>query len=184
MHITVFSSSSTSVDRKYFDAAHALGQAVAQRGWTVVYGGNDVGPMGAVAHGARAASGRVVGITPQYFVDIGCADRACDELIVVESMRQRKQILEQRADAFVALPGGIGTVEELVEIWVGRQLKMHTKPIVLLNLDGFWEPLLELFREGIDSNFYRPNTFEMVRVVSTVDEAMLALESALSPAEA
>lgn len=177
MNVTVFSSSSTHVDRKYFDAARDLGLAIARQGWTVVYGGNDVGPMGALAGGARSGKGKVVGITPQYFVDAGCADRACDELIVVESMRQRKHILEQRADAFVALPGGIGTLEELVEIWVGRQLEMHTKPIVLLNLDGFWEPLIELFRQGIESKFYRANTFDMVTVAHSVDDVITTLRA-------
>lgn len=179
MNITVFSSSSTTVDPKYFDAARSLGAAIAREGWTTVYGGNDVGPMGALAGGARSAKGRVVGITPQYFVDVGCADKACDELIVVESMRARKHLLEQRADAFVALPGGIGTLEELVEIWVGRQLEMHRKPIVLLNLDGFWEPLIELFRQGIASKFYRANTFDMVRVASSVNDVITTLRAQL-----
>ncbi|MFT3785463.1 MAG: TIGR00730 family Rossman fold protein [Tepidisphaeraceae bacterium] len=124
---------------------------------------------------ARANRGRVVGITPKYFVDQGCADHACDELVVVETMRERKHLLDTRGDAFVALPGGLGTLEELIEIWVARQLNMHAKPILLLNVDGFWNPLIELFQQGIEQKFYRKGTLDSVTLVSTVDECVEAL---------
>src|SRR5437016_4730540 len=129
--ITVYCSSSNEVASAYFDAARELGRAIASNGWKLVYGGNNVGLMGALADAVRAGGGKVIGVTPQIFIDHGLDDRECEELLVTECMRTRKAAMEARGDAFVALPGGLGTLEELFEIIVGRQLGFHTKPIVL-----------------------------------------------------
>jgi uncharacterized protein (TIGR00730 family) len=169
--ITVYLSSATGIDRKYLSLAHDVGAMIASRGWTTVYGGNHVGPMGALADGARSKRGRVVGITPKNFHDDGVADLKCDELLVVDSMRTRKQRLEERGDAFLILPGGIGTLEEMTEILVGRQLNFHAKPIVLLNFEGFWDSLLALFRQGMETGFYRPMTMELFDVAASVAQA-------------
>src|ERR1700733_524209 len=109
--VTVYCSSSREVAQVYLDAAEELGRAIAREGWQLVYGGNDCGCMGALAHAARDAGGKVIGVTPQLLVDNGIADQKCDELIVPPDMRQRKALLESRGDAFIALPGGLGTLE-------------------------------------------------------------------------
>src|SRR5437870_3361345 len=120
--VTVYCSSSKRVAVRYIDASRELGEAIARCGWVLVYGGNNIGCMGIMADAARAAGGKVVGITPQLMVDKGIGDEKCDELIVTEGMRERKALLEQRGDAFVVLPGGIGTLEEVFEILVGKSL--------------------------------------------------------------
>jgi hypothetical protein len=176
--VTVFLSSARNVDRIYFDAARALGNAIAREGWTLVYGGNYVGCMAAVADGAREMGGTVVGITPQLFVDRNLADTLCDELIVADSMRQRKHLLEQRGDAFVALPGGLGTFEEFFEIVVGGQLAYHHKPVVLLNVNGFYTPLLQLIDNGVAQGFIRPEARAIIRVADSVAEAVAILKAA------
>ena len=146
--VTVYCSSSRDVDQVYFEAARELGRGMAQRGWPLVYGGNDLGLMGALANATRDAGGKVIGVTPQFLVDEGIADLRCDELIVTATMRERKAIMENRADAFVTLPGGLGTLEEIFEIIVGRVLGVHSKPIVLLNINGFYDPLLAMIDHG------------------------------------
>lgn len=182
--ITVYLSSSTSVDRKYFDLARDLGAAIAKSNWTVVYGGNDVGPMGALANGARGEGGKVIGITPHCFNDGGVADKQCDELIFVDNMRERKKLLESRGSAFIALPGGIGTLEEFFEILVGRLLNFHTKPILVINIDGFWDPLLELLRRFEKEGFVRSHTFDHFEIVDSVEEAMQRLRALLANSNA
>ncbi|MGC4032903.1 MAG: TIGR00730 family Rossman fold protein [Tepidisphaeraceae bacterium] len=179
--VTVFLSSATKVDRLYFDAAADFGRAIAKEGWTLVYGGNRIGCMGALADGAREAGGRVVGVTPRYFIDEGVADHACDELLVTDTMRERKHLLEQRASAFVALPGGLGTFEELFEIVVSRQLGMHKKPVMLLNVNDYYTPLLQLIERGIEQKFVRPGSQNLISVASTIPEMIELLKVAAKP---
>lgn len=173
--ITVYLAASRSVPKKYFDLAHEMGAAVADEGWMLVYGGNDVGPMGALAAGARSRGGKVVGITPHCFNDGGLADKQCHELIFVDNMRERKKVLESRGHAFVALPGGIGTLEEFFEILVGRLLNFHDKPILLVNLDGFWNPMIQMLRTYEADGFVRPSTFEQFEIVDSVASAISRL---------
>ena len=170
--ITVYCSSSSDVATVYFDAAAELGRAIARQGWRLVYGGNDCGCMGALAHAARAAGGKVIGITPQLLVDHGIADENCDELIVTATMRERKALLESRGDAFITLPGGLGTLEEIFEILVGKTLGFHAKPIVLLNIAGFYDPLLAMIELGIEQKFIRPKARKMLYVSTTVEGAI------------
>jgi uncharacterized protein (TIGR00730 family) len=177
--LTVYCSSSKLVAERFFDAATELGTAIAEKKWELVYGGNRVGMMEAVANAARAGGAKVIGITPQLLVDKGIADQACDELIVTQGMRDRKALLEQRGDAFVALPGGIGTFEEIFEILVGRQLGYHHKPIVLLNIAGYYDPLLELLDHGLREYFIRPGTRELIFVTEMVREGIDYLEKKL-----
>ena len=175
--VAVFLSSATKVDRVYFDAARAVGQAIARQGWRLVYGGNYVGCMASVADGAREMGGQVVGITPQYFVDEGVADTLCDELIVTDTMRERKRLLEKHADAFVTLPGGLGTFEEFFEIVVGRHLRYHDKPIILLNLNDYYSPLLRLIETGVEQHFVRPEARKAFAVATNVEEMVELLRS-------
>src|SRR4051794_10766391 len=170
--VTVYCSSSRSVAADYFDAGRALGREIARAGWSLVYGGNNLGLMDAVACACRSAGGKVVGITPQLMVDEGIADSACAELIVTGNMRERKALLEARGDALVALPGGIGTFEEFFEVLVGRMLGYHAKPIVVLNISGYYDPLLAMMEHGIEHGFVRPKAREAYFVAATVDAAV------------
>ena len=175
--VTIYCSSSRQIPPVYFEAGAALGRAVAAAGWTLVYGGIRIGLMGAVADAAREAGGKVVGITPKLLVDQGMGDELCAELIVTQGMRERKALLEQRGDGFIALPGGLGTFEEFFEILSGRWLKYHQKPIVLLNVAGYYNPLLAMIDHGIEHRFIRPQTRELFYVADTVEAAMRYLRS-------
>ncbi|MDB5295986.1 MAG: hypothetical protein JWO31_1969 [Phycisphaerales bacterium] len=175
--VTVYLSSSSDVAEAYHAAAADLGAALAAEGWTLVYGGNSLGLMRVLADAARAAGGRVVGVTPQLFVDEASADRAADELVVTPDMRSRKAALEVRGDAYIALPGGLGTFEELFEILVGRILRYHDKPIVLLNVNGYYNPLLAMIEHGIAERFIKPRAREAYAVADTVGEAMAYLRA-------
>jgi len=177
--ITVYCSSSKSLASVYYDAGRELGRAIAENGWKLVYGGNNIGLMGVLADAVRDGGGKVVGITPKLFCDKGLDDKACDELVVTDGMRDRKAILEERGDAFIAMPGGLGTFEEIFEIIVGKQLGFHNKPIVLLNINDYWSPLLELIDRAIEQNFIKPKARELFYVTSTVaDAGSIAIPSA------
>jgi hypothetical protein len=174
--ITVFCSSSRDVAPVYLIAARELGAGIAEHGWQLVFGGNDVGCMAALAEGARVAGGHVVGVTPQLLVDKGIADRKCHELIITGDMRERKALMEQRGDAFVALPGGVGTLEELFEILVGRYLGFHNKPLVLLNIAGYYDPLLQMLQHGIEQHFIKPRIHDFLFVTDQVTAALRHLQ--------
>ncbi len=180
-NVTVYCSSSSAIPPVYFDAAWELGRALVANRWTLVYGGNAVGLMGAVADSVRAAGGRVIGITPQVLVDKGITDQHCDELIVTPTMRERKALLESRADAFIALPGGLGTLEEIFEIIVGRVLATHAKPVILLNIAGYYNPLLAMIDHGIEHRFIRPDQRRTFDLCDTVAEAMKRLQEYHTP---
>ena len=153
--ICVYCSSSDAVDAVYFEAARAVGAELGRRSRRLVYGGTDVGLMGAVAQAARDAGAQVHGVIPESIRDKGIAAAWLDELIVTPDLRTRKAEMERRADAFLALPGGFGTLEELLEAMTQRQLRAHNKPIVLLNTQGFFDPLLALFEGLYQGRFAR-----------------------------
>ena len=138
----------------------------------LIYGGNSVGLMATVAKATRDAGGKVVGVTPQLMVDQGICDNDCHELIVTPDMRQRKMHLEQRGDAFIALPGGLGTLEELFEIIVGKQLKYHAKPIVLMNVARFYDPLAAMIEHSIEQKFIKPASRDLFFTATTAAEAI------------
>lgn len=170
--ITVYCSSSRHVPSVYFEAANELGTCIARSGWTLIYGGNRIGCMGVLADAARAAGGKVVGITPELLVREGIADNECDELVVTANMRDRKAMLEARGDAFVALPGGLGTFEEVFEILVGKLLGYHQKPIVLLNVADYYAPLLAMIEHGIEQRFIKATAREAYFVAGSVVESI------------
>jgi uncharacterized protein (TIGR00730 family) len=128
--------------------------------------------MGMLADAARAGGGKVIGVTPQLFIDQGYGDSHCDELIISPSMRDRKQTMEDRGDALIALPGGLGTLEEIFEVIVGRQLGYHDKPIVLLNIAGYYNPLLAMIEQGIDQHFIRAKSRLAFTVANNVSSAI------------
>jgi hypothetical protein len=171
MNICVYCSSSDRIDDVYFDAAKALGREIAGRGDTLIYGGGDIGLMGALARTVKAAGGRVVGVVPEIFRPEPIIFDEADELIFTRDMRERKATMEQRADAFIVLPGGFGTLEELAEILTLRQLRVHTKPLVLLNVAAFWEPLVALFEHFYRGGFAR-RWGELYYVADNVPDAL------------
>jgi len=164
------------------DLAHRVGAAIAQRGWTLVSGGGNVSAMGAVAAGARAEGGRTVGVIPKALVHRELADIGADELVVTDTMRQRKQVMEDRSDAFLTLPGGIGTCEELFETWTAGYLGMHDKPVVLLDPDGHYDGLRAWLAGLVETGYVTRAALDRLVVVDDVESA-LALCAKDSPGE-
>ena len=156
------------------ELARRVGEGIAARGWTLVSGGGNVSAMGAVADGARAAGGRTVGVIPKALVHRELADIAADELVVTDTMRQRKQVMEERSDAFLALPGGIGTLEELFETWTAGYLGMHDKPVVLLDPHGHYDGLRRWLDTLVESGYVTQAALDRLVVVDDI-EAALAL---------
>lgn len=154
--ISVYCASSTSLDREYHDAAEQIGKEIASRGLTLVYGGGRIGLMGEVAMTAAANGAEVIGVITHKFVAHEQANESCDELIVVETMQERRSIMMERGEGYVVLPGGIGTYEEFFEVLVGRQIGDHTKPIGLVNVRGYFNPMKDMLEHGIKQRFMRP----------------------------
>ena len=155
------------------ELAHRVGEAIAARGWTLVSGGGNVSAMGAVADGARAAGGRTVGVIPKALVHRELADIAADELVVTDTMRQRKQVMEERSDAFLALPGGIGTLEELFETWTAGYLGMHDKPVVLLDPHGHYDGLRRWLDSLVESGYVTQAALDRLVVVDDIEAALV-----------
>ena len=176
MNICVFCSSSGRIDRRYLDLAESVGAELADRGHSLVSGGATVSCMGAVARAARAGGARTTGVIPQALVDIELADEDSSSLIVTADMRARKAEMDRRSDAFLVLPGGLGTLEELFEIWTARVLGMHDKPLVILDPYGLYDPLRDLMTHLLDEGFNRPKVFDAVGWTRTVEEAFDHLE--------
>ena len=156
MNICVYCSSSNAIAPAYFDAARTLGQRIAHRGDTLVYGGADIGLMGALAQAVKTGGGTVIGVMPIMLQEKRIIFTDADEFVTTHDMRERKAVMESRSDAFVILPGGFGTLEELSEILTLRQIGMHTKPIVLLNTEGYYAPLITLFEHFYQQQFAHP----------------------------
>lgn len=159
----------------YAAAAQALGRAIGSRGWQLVYGGGQVGLMGEVADATLAAGGRVIGVIPESLKRLEVGHRGLHELHVVPTMHVRKQMMAERADAFIALPGGIGTLEELYEVWTWRQLGYHDQPIGLLNIDGYYDDLLRFMSHTVDQGFLSPAQHAVLQVGSEPEPLLLAL---------
>jgi hypothetical protein len=175
--ICVFCASSDAVEACYFDAAAELGAEITRRNYGLVYGGASVGLMRAVAHAVHAGGGHVVGIIPESIHDMGIAYEAADELVVTRTMGERKAAMHERSEAFVVLPGGFGTLEEFFEVLTLRQLRYHNKPIVLLNVNGFFDPLLALFEHLYSGRFARAEHQSLYHVASTAAEAVAYIAS-------
>lgn len=148
----------------FAEAAQAVGAWIGAQGGQLVYGGGRSGLMGLVAQATAQAGGRVVGVIPQSLVDKEHANHACDELHIVQTMHERKALMAERSHAFLALPGGIGTFEELFEVWTWRQLGYHDKPIGLLDVAGYYQPLLTFLAGSVQAGFMGPWQMDLVRV--------------------
>ena len=177
--VCVFCASSQRIDPSYAELAAEVGRELARRGHVLVSGGGSVGCMGAVARACREEGGHTVGVIPQALLDLEVADHEADELVVTRDMRERKGEMDARSDAFVTLPGGLGTLEELFEIWCSRTLAMHGKPIVVLDPDGTLAPLRSLVDSLVERGFVRPQARDAVTWASSVGEALDAVEQGL-----
>lgn len=159
-------------DPELLELARAVGEAIAGRGWTLVSGGGNVSAMGALAAGARDAGGHTVGVIPKALLYREVADIEADELIVTDTMRQRKQVMEDRSDAFITLPGGIGTLEELFETWTAGYLGMHDKPVVLLDPHGHYDGLRAWLDTLVPSGYVTASALERLQVVTGIEAAL------------
>ena len=171
-NVAVFCASADGADPVYRAAAVELGRKLAERGIGVVFGGSKVGLMQALAQGALAAGGHVVGVIPTVLVDLEVAHYGLTELHVVDTMHTRKAMIGARGDAFIALPGGYGTFEEFFEVLAWQTLKIHAKPVVVLNTNGFYDTLLTFLDECVKQGMLTQEKREIVLVARTVDEAL------------
>ena len=162
--ITVYCSASEGLDKGFNHAAEEVGRLLAENGIELVYGGGAVGLMGVIAKACKAAGGKVTGIITEHLLESEQGWDGCDELIIVDSMRQRKRQLIDRAEGFLVLPGGLGTYEEFFETLVGRLLEEHRKPIGILNDRGHFDPMMAMLRDGIDKRFITEPTMELVQI--------------------
>jgi cytokinin riboside 5'-monophosphate phosphoribohydrolase len=172
LSICVFCASASGLDEVYLESARLLGKEIAGRGHRLVYGGGNVGLMREVASSVHDEGGEVFGAIPRSLVERELAYGPADELVVTETLRERKAEMDNRADAFVALPGGFGTMEELLEVLTLRQLNLHDRPIVLVNVNGFWDPFLAMVREMTAQGFAREGEGSLFAVATTAEEAI------------
>ncbi len=173
--VCVYCSASTA-DPAHIALAARVGTEIARRGWQLVSGGGHVSMMGAVATAARAGGAQTIGVIPKHLVHKEVADVDADELVVTDTMRQRKQVMEDRADAFLTLPGGIGTLEEFFESWTGGYLGQHDKPVVVLDSDGFYDGLFRWLDELYDRKFVSQFARDRISVTTDLRSAFVALQ--------
>lgn len=171
-NVCVYSASSTKIDKKYFDAAQELGTLLAKNNINLINGAGCLGLMKAVADATLEAGGTVTGVIPRFMVEQGWHHKGLTRLIETENMHERKQLMANLSDGVIALPGGCGTLEELLEIITWKQLALYLNPIVILNIDGFYDPLLEMLDKSIKENFMRVEHGNIWQVAYTPEEAI------------
>jgi uncharacterized protein (TIGR00730 family) len=181
--LCVYCGSSGAVDEQYRSAATELGASLAAAGIELVYGGGRIGLMGLLADAVLADGGRVTGVIPSRLRDRELAHQGASELVVVGSMHERKRVMAERADAFAVLPGGTGTLDETFEIVTWRQLGLHDKPIFLVDIGGYWRPLIDLFAHIVAQGFARPLVPQIAEIVPSVPALLRAVERAEPGAE-
>ena len=177
MNICVYGASSKTIDKSYLEAGEKLGRLMAERGHTLVFGGGQGGLMGAVARGMTAGKGYIIGISPRYFDVDGILYEGCDEIHVTDTMRERKQLMEDMSEAFVATPGGAGTFDELFEILTLKQVGRHNKPIVFLNTNNYYKPVFDLIDEAIEGNFMTAENRNLYAVFEDPEDLIDYIES-------
>lgn len=176
MKICVFCASSETIDKLYLQSGESFGEMLAEQGHTLVFGAGKYGIMGAVARGLRRKGGKAIGVIPTFFNESEVAFTDC-ELVYTETMRERKKIMEDASDAFVMMPGGIGTFEEFFEILTLKQLRRHTKPIIIYNVNGYYDPLLNLIDAAISENFMDEKCRSLYFVTDSADKVFEHLEN-------
>ncbi len=176
MNICVFGASSESLAPEFYLAAEELGRCLARNGHTLVYGAGLTGLMGAVARGVQAEGGHMVGVSPRYFDEPGVLNHAYGELLFTDTLRERKQLMDDRSEAIIALPGGIGTFDELFEMLTLKQIGQHSKPIALLNTLGCYEPLRRLLQACADGHFMQQSVMDSFSICATPEETLVCVE--------
>ena len=171
-NVCVYSASSTKIAPVYFAAAEELGRLLALRGINLINGAGSIGLMAATSNACLAAGGTVTGVIPRFMVEQNWHHQGLTQLIETETMHERKQTMAQMSDGIIALPGGCGTMEELLEIITWKQLGIYLNPIVILNIDGFYDPLLEMLQRAIDGNFMRPEHQNIWHVATSAQQAI------------
>jgi uncharacterized protein (TIGR00730 family) len=174
-NVCVYSASSTKIAPVYFAVAEELGHLLASKGINLINGAGSIGLMAATSNAALASGGTVTGVIPQFMVEQGWHHTGLTQLIETETMHERKRLMADMSDGVIALPGGCGTLEELLEIITWKQLGLYLKPIVVLNVDGYFNPLLEMLHKAIDENFMRPEHGNIWVVAETPEEAVQLL---------
>ncbi|MBQ4083819.1 MAG: TIGR00730 family Rossman fold protein [Bacteroidaceae bacterium] len=170
--VCVYCASSTQIDEKYFRAAEELGRLIAQKGLRLITGAGNQGLMNAVEEGALATGGKVTGIIPTFMMEEGWHHTGLTELIETRTIHERKEMMAKLSDGVIALPGGCGTLEELLEIITWKQLGLYLNPIIILNIDGYYDHLLAQLRQAIDEDFMRDIHGDIWKVATTPDEAI------------
>lgn len=184
MNICVYGASSNVIAQNYIDAGEALGRAMAKRGHKLIFGGGASGMMGAAARGMTECGGTIIGVAPRFFDVDGILYPKCTEFIFTETMRERKSIMEEKADAFIMTPGGIGTFEEFYEILTLRQLGRHQKPIAILNVADYYRPLIRMQEQAIAQNFMKPECESLCGWFEDVDALLDYLEQTVATTSA
>lgn len=183
MKICVYCSSSDAINDKYFATAKLLGELIGKNGHDFVFGGGCVGLMGKVAKSAKANGSKIYGVIPERLNQYNICYEECDELVVTKNMRDRKQIMDELSDAFITLPGGFGTLEEISEMITGKQLGFHQKPLVILDVDNFYAPLFEFFENMYTEKFAKESCRALYQITSSPQDALKYLEN-YTPADA
>ena len=173
--VCVYCGSRSGAKPGYAALAQALGTAIGRRGWQLVYGGGRAGLMGTVANAALEAGGRVVGVIPESLMTLEVGHAGLTELHVVKTMHERKQMMAERSDAFVAMPGGIGTFEELFEVWTWRHLGYHQRPVGLLDAEGYWAPMVAFLTHAVAEGFMGDDQMSMLRVDDDAERLLATL---------
>ena len=171
-NVCVYSASSTKIAPAYFAVAEELGQLLAMRDINLINGAGSIGLMAATSNACLAAGGTVTGVIPRFMVEQGWQHKNLTQLIETETMHERKQIMAEMSDGVIALPGGCGTMEELLEIITWKQLGIYLNPIIILNIDGFYNPLLEMLQRAIDGNFMRPEHQNIWQVATSAQQTI------------
>ena len=183
MNICLYGASSSAIAKSYINPTEELGAKIAERGHTLIYGGGAEGLMGAAARGAYSQGGKIIGIVPSFLNVDGILFDNCDEMIFTETMRERKQLLEEKSDAFLVTPGGVGTFDEFFEILTLKQLGRHSKPIAVFNINGYFDSLIEQLKNAVRKQFMNPESFELCFFTDNADKLINYLEYAVSEPE-
>ena len=177
MKLCIYGASSNAIDKSFLDAGEQLGKTIAQNNLSVVFGGGSAGLMGAVSRGAKSENGEIIGISPSFFNVDGVLFQECTEMIYTETMRERKQLLEEMSDAFIVTPGGIGTFDEFFEIYTLRQLGVHKKPIAIYNTNGYYDSLIDMLNNAIDKSFMPNTNMDLIFISDSPQEIIKHIEN-------
>ena len=185
MNICLYGASSSAIAKAYVNPTEELGAKIAERGHTLIYGGGAAGLMGAAARGAYSRGGKIIGVVPSFLNVDGILFDNCTELIFTETMRERKALMEQKSDAFIMTPGGVGTFDEFFEILTLKQLGRHSKPIAVFNINGYFDSLIAQLENAVHKQFMNPEIFELFISTDRADRLLDYLENGVSsPTEA